>query len=69
VNKEVVIKNIIAEMGRQGVDGKTLASHAKISPMTVSRIINGLTEPKPATLGKIASGLGVDVGELLKTDE
>lgn len=69
MNKEVVIKNIIAEMGRQGVDGKTLAGKAQISQMTVSRIINGLTEPKPATLGKIASGLGVDVKELLKTAE
>lgn len=37
-----------------------------ISPMTISRIINGVQSPRHATVGKIAHALGVKVEDLIE---
>lgn len=45
-----------------------LAEDAKIQYQTLRRVING-GNCKPATVGRIAAALGVDVTEIIEQDE
>lgn len=53
-------------MARACMTGKELQKRAVISDVTLGRIRSGAQEPRPATAGRIAKALGVDVTDLIK---
>lgn len=46
-----------------------LAEKSNVSRISIGRIINGKTEPRPATVGKLAKALNVKVEYLIENDE
>ena len=45
---------------------KELAAKAGVSPVTISRVENGLDDPQPATTRKLAAALGVEPADLME---
>jgi transcriptional regulator with XRE-family HTH domain len=56
------IKELLIE---KGISGKDLAAKVKVTPASISNIVQGNSFPKPDLLIKIAEVLNVDVRELL----
>lgn len=50
---------------RRAITQEELATEAGIGKNTVNRLERDLTEPRPPTLRKLASALGVDPAELV----
>ena len=46
-----------------------LAKQSKISRTSITNFISGKTSPKPATIGKLARALKVDVEDLIEDHE
>lgn len=46
-----------------------LAKKSKVSRVSIGRFLNGKTEPKPATVGKLAKALNVKVENLIESEE
>ena len=53
-------------LAKNSMNTRDLAKECGIGESTLSKIINGLSEPRPATLGRIAKVLGVDVEKIVK---
>lgn len=53
-------------MARACMTGRALQELAAISDVTLGRIRSGVQEPRPATAGRIAKALGVDIADLIK---
>ena len=43
-----------------------LSDKSKVSRITIQKMVNHKIDPRPATVGKIAKALKVDVGELIE---
>lgn len=43
-----------------------IAKKSKVSRVSIGRFLSGKTEPKPATIGKIAKALNVKVEDLIE---
>lgn len=54
---------IQAEMDAQSLDFETLAHRAGVNARTIRRLVRQETHPKPVTLRRIATGLGLDPRE------
>ena len=60
-------KNVIELlMAEQGISVAVLSGKTGISSVGISRIKNGLQNPRPATIGKIARALNVPVENLIE---
>lgn len=46
---------------------KTLSELSDVNNVTLTRILKGIQEPRPQTIGKIAKALNVEVTELIET--
>ena len=55
-------------MARACMNPQDLAKAAEMPPQTVNGVLRGRSV-RPATLGRIAKALGVDVTEILKKEE
>ena len=44
---------------------KELCQRAEITPISLKRILSGAVNPRPATVGKIAKALNVNVQEII----
>ena len=66
--KATLGKNIKFVRNNRQYSQALLAEKAEISITFLSNIERGLKFPKPAVLGQIAKGLGVEVYELFKTN-
>jgi len=53
-------------MARNTITISELAKNSSLSRIFIGNCLKGNANPKPATIGKIAQGLGVDVTELLE---
>jgi len=49
----------------QGLSQRDLAERVSLSPPQISQIENGVHQPTPVTLGRIASALGVTTAHLM----
>lgn len=47
---------------------KDVCKRADLTPISLKRILSGSTNPRPATVGKIAKALNVDVKEIIYND-
>lgn len=54
---------------RQALSQKELAAKAGVSPVTISRVENGVDDPQPSTIRKLAKALGVKPADLMDTQE
>lgn len=63
-NKE----KLVLAMARACMNPQDLAKAAQMPPQTVNGFIRG-RNVRPATAGKIAKALGVDVAEILEVDQ
>lgn len=52
-------------MARVGITTGELTRRSGVPSATVTRIINGVRDGRPATIGKIAKTLGVDPTEII----
>lgn len=50
------------------LSAKDLQKEACVSDVTLARIRNGAQQPRPATVGRIARALGVNVEELIEQE-
>ena len=48
------------------ISKKELAEKSEVDVVTISRMISGLQEPRPKTVGKIAKALNVSVKDLIE---
>ena len=55
-------------MARACVSSAELKKEAAISDVTLYKIQKGTQNPRPATIGRIAKALGVDVTELIEQE-
>lgn len=63
---KINIKKIMLMMARNCINDSEMLKKAGIPFCTWYQIKNGKCTPKPATIGKIAKALGVDVTEILE---
>ena len=56
-------------MAKACVSSGELRAVSGVSDVTLARIRNGSQQPRPATIGKIARALGVDVREIIELDK
>jgi transcriptional regulator with XRE-family HTH domain len=65
---QMIAKNMHRLMARSGLDRKTLAEKSEVSFATISLMLNATatSNPKPATIRKLAKGFGVDIDEFYK---
>lgn len=61
-------ENLRLAMARACMNPQDLAKAAKMPPQTVNGVLRGRSV-RPATLGRIAKALGVDVTEILEEEE
>jgi transcriptional regulator with XRE-family HTH domain len=59
--EDVDVKLLIA---KRGINQKDFANNIGISQSYLSQLVNGLKKPSPATAGRIAKALKVDVNEI-----
>lgn len=62
------INKLRLAMARACMNPQDLAKAAEMPPQTVNGVLRGRSV-RPATLGRIAKALGVDVIEILKEEE
>ncbi len=53
-------------MANSCVSISELAEQSKVSRISIGRFINGKTEPKPVTVGKIAKALNCKVEDIIE---
>ena len=53
-------------MATQGLTSKELSMVTGVSQVSIARFRRGVQEPRPATIGKIARALNVDVTEIIQ---
>ena len=56
-------------MARKCMDPSYIAENAKMPLQTVKNVINGNRSVRPATIGKVAKALQVDVTEIMIEEE
>lgn len=59
------ISKLNLEMAKACMSTNDLADKAQVSRTSIGKLINGKTEPRPATVGKIAKALGCKVEDLI----
>ncbi len=57
------------ELAKKGMMFKDLCDKAGIAEITLRNIRQGKRTPRPATIGKIANALGVDVKDIIQERE
>ena len=57
--------NLNLALAKSCISLKTLSEISNVNKVTLTRIIKGVQEPRPQTIGKIAKALNVDVTELI----
>lgn len=57
------------ELARRSMTVGELRKRSGVPPATITRIINGTREGRPATIGRIAAALDIDPKELLVDSE
>jgi transcriptional regulator with XRE-family HTH domain len=50
---------------RKALTQRELAELSSVSPVTISRIENGVDEPYPSTIRKLSAALGVEPADLM----
>ena len=58
-------KKVALLMARACIESKQIEAEADVSRQSLSRVITG-KNAKPATIGRVAKALGVDVTEILE---
>ena len=53
----------------QALTQRDLSQMTGVSEDAISRLENGLRDPKPSTIRRLAEGLGVEPRELMKTED
>ncbi len=53
-------------MAKKGYSAKELSEKCGVSQVTIARLKRGVQEARPATIGKIAKALNVDVTEIIE---
>lgn len=56
-------------LAKAEMNTRHLANVCKVSESTLSKAVNGITEPRPATLGRMARALKVPVEEIILREE
>ena len=65
MNKETIIRNVFIQMGEKGINKSQLTEKSGLNKMTISKLLNGKTDPKPETVKRIAEALGVEMKDLI----
>ena len=65
---KIAKSNFELAMANACITAEELSKITGISSITITRIKNGIQDARPATVGKIARALNVDVGELIDTE-
>lgn len=65
MNKETIIRNVFIQMGEKGINKSQLTERSGLNKMTISKLLNGKTDPKPETVKRIAEALGVEMKDLI----
>lgn len=63
---DINLKKVLIIMARKCMNDKDMLEASGIPFATWNQIKTGKCSPKPATIGKIAKGLGVDVTEIIE---
>lgn len=63
---KIAKSNFELAMANACITAEELAKTTGISSITITRIKNGVQDARPATVGKIARALNVDVRELIE---
>lgn len=64
--KERIAANLQRAMDAVGMSQNRLAIESGEDPMTVSRVIRGITEPRVSTLARMTEALGITIDECLE---
>lgn len=62
-------KNFKLALAKKCLSLKELSELSEINTVTLSRVINGIQDPHPKTLGKIAKALDVNVEYLVSNEK
>lgn len=65
---KIAKSNFELAMANACITAEELSKITGISSITITRIKNGIQDARPATVGKIARALNVDVRELIETE-
>lgn len=67
---EMIISKIMLEthLAKKCMTYSELSYKSGISRITIQKIVNGRTDARPITIGKIAKALNVNVEELIETE-
>lgn len=60
------VKKLFICMARNQMNDKDVLEKSGLSKATFNQVKNGSVSPKPATIGKIANALDIDVTELIE---
>lgn len=66
---KINVKNMLLAMANECMTIGELSTNSDISRTALNNITNQKTNPKPATIGKIAKALNVKVEYLIESDE
>lgn len=69
MNEQKKLNRIKAVLAEQGKTGKWLAEALDVSPITVSRWAQNISQPDLYTLDKIAKIFSIDVSKLLNNTQ
>ena len=62
-------RKLLLGMARAKITDRELSEKSGVSRPTLTALKSGRQKAKPATIGKLAAALGVDVTEILATED
>lgn len=68
-NMKINISRLNLAMANACMSINDLAEKSEVSRVSIGRFLNGKTEPKPVTVGKLAKALNVKVEYLIESEE
>ena len=63
---KIDVKKINIELARRQLSITEFCSQSQIPSVTIEKILRGVRNPRPKTIGRIASALNVDVTEIIQ---
>lgn len=65
---KVSSKKVQIEMARKLMTINDLSNQSGITRIAIRKILSGVQNPKPKTIGRLAAALGVDVTEIIEAE-
>ena len=66
---KINLTNFILARARAGLSTEEISKKSEVGRVTISRIQNGIVQPNPVTIGKLARALDIPVEDLIIFEE